>query len=138
MFGSDKPNGTLFFGELADTRVTRWALHTQRRMKNLTPMNSDTDRWVPATGGGFCALRGWIEGSTILQVDPGRYDFGRAEDGSTGIQVQLFCNAEATLTDYYYKFDGRLEMLNIAAPVDGPQNFAAVIRVDGDIEIKWS
>lgn len=140
MFGSDNATGTLSVGFISDARVSRWELRTYRTMKKTTPMDSNVDTWAAATGGGACMLRGWIEGSTSARIPPGRYDIGLQGDGSAGLGllVQLYFNAEESITDYYYKFAGRLEMFNITVPVVGPQNFAAIIRVNGDIEEKWT
>lgn len=136
MFGSSVSGGSNNIAQLSYTRVTRWALHTHRQMVDVTPKDSDVTRWQPGPGGGFCAVRGWVEAEPDLGFDPGRYDVPSST--GQGLVVQLFFDLATPETGLNYKFDGRLEMLNVTVPIDGPQNFAAIIRVDSEIEVNWS
>lgn len=135
IFGSQTSGGSITKGKLNDTRVARWALHTHRVMKNVTPMDSDASKWAPGPGGGVCLLKGWIDTDlgTPAASNPGRYD-----SAVTGATIVLYFDAATPNLTYRYQFEGRVEMFNVVAPVDGPQNFAAMVRVDGDITIIWS
>lgn len=135
MFGSGN-DGDLELPQLSDARITRWALHTHRQMVDVTPKDSDVERWAPGPGGGMCLLRGWVDASPGAAFEPGRYDPPAASTGK-GLLITLFLDLSTPELGVKYQFDGRLEMLNVVAPIDGPQSFSAIVRVDGEIAIHW-